>query len=135
MDNVEKTISEQLISLCSVPVSTETRERAALHLLDWLGCILTGAVTDPGKGVREFARQGQYASGRSFVCGEADLCASGAAFVNGGLGNILEMDDVHRASILHASDTVIPAALAVAQEQQTSLSELLDSIVRGDELV
>lgn len=127
-------ISEQLIEVCSAPIQTETRRRAAVHVLDWLGCIFSGAVTAPGTGIRKFSQCGQFGPGRSFVCGQQSLNASGAAFINGGLGNILEMDDVHRASILHAGDIIIPAVLATAQEQQVSLSQMLDSIVRGYEI-
>lgn len=126
--------TEQLIDLCATPVSLADRQRAAQHLLDWLGCAVAGARTDPGNAIRRYAGTAQYASGGCFVVGASSLSASGAAFVNGGLGNILELDDVHRASILHVGDVVIPAALAVAQHKRASGRELLDAIVRGYEI-
>ena len=127
-------ISEQLIEVCSAPVDAATRDRAAVHLLDWLGCILAGGTSDAGMGVRNTLRAEPLSSGNCFVCGEAEVSASAAAFVNGGLGNILEMDDVHRASLLHAGDVIIPATLAMAQQQNATLVQLLDGIVRGYEL-
>ena len=127
-------ISEQLVQICSAAVNEQTRNRAALHVLDWLGCILSGATTAPGLGIRRYSRMPQFAVGKSFVCGENCLDASAAAFVNGSLGNILEMDDVHRASILHAGDIIIPAVLATAQENDVSMTLFLDSIVRGYEV-
>lgn len=105
-----------------------------MHLLDWLGCILAARRTEPGRGITELSTIKQYASGDCFTCGQTSLSALGAAFVNGGLGNILEMDDVHRASILHAGDTIIPAVLATAQSQHASIETLLNSIVQGYEL-
>jgi len=127
-------ISEQLVQICNAPVNEQTRNRAALHVLDWLGCIFSGATTAPGQGMRRYSRLQQFAAGTSFVCGENCLDASAAAFVNGGLGNILEMDDVHRASILHAGDIIIPAVLATAQENDVSMGLFLDSVIRGYEV-
>jgi len=132
--NTPSSVSEQLISICGAPVDQQTRSRAALHLLDWLGCVLAAQRTEPGNAITGLSVLKQFSSGDCFTCGQSDLGAMGAAFVNGGLGNILEMDDVHRASILHAGDTVIPSVLATAQAQHTSINTLLDSIVQGYEL-
>ena len=64
---------------------------------------------------------------------EAIASPEEAAFVNGGLGNILEMDDVHRAAILHPGPVVIPAALAAAESAGASGETLLDAIAKGYE--
>ena len=53
--------------------------------------------------------------------------------MNGGLGNIFELDDVHRTAILHAGDVVVPAALAAAQRHGADGPALLDAIIRGYE--
>jgi hypothetical protein len=45
------------------------------------------------------------------------LQAAEAARWNGSLGSCHEMDDVHREAVVHAGDTVIPAALAMAQRE------------------
>ena len=59
--------------------------------------------------------------------------ASVAAFINGGFGNILEMDDIHRTSILHPGPVVIPAALACAQREKATSTTFLDAVIRGYE--
>lgn len=70
---------------------------------------------------------------------ECALLTGGAAslhtalIVNGALGNTLEMDDVHRAAVLHPGPVVIPAALALAQRIGAPPAALLDAIVRGYE--
>lgn len=48
------------------------------------------------------------------------------------LGNVLEMDDVHRAAILHPGPTVWPAALGI---DSGSMDAVLDAAVRGYEAV
>lgn len=96
-----------------VPQNVRTKSR--LHLLDWLACVAG-------------ARRGEVAkvAGRA----EADIVTRAAL-----LGNVLEMDDVHRAAILHPGPVVWPAALAAARGQDVDLDELLCAGVRGYEAV
>lgn len=49
------------------------------------------------------------------------------------LGNVLEMDDVHRAALLHPGPVVWPAALSAARETGAGMAALLDGAVRGYE--
>jgi len=55
------------------------------------------------------------------------------ALVWGGLGNILEMDDVDKRALLHPGPTIIPAALAIADAEAAGFVDLLTAIVRGYE--
>ena len=97
----------------SRPVEPAARDRARLHLLDWLGCV-AGARRTP---VAYAAR-----------AAEADSVHR-AAF----LGNVLEMDDVDRLGRLHPGPLVWPAAVAAARETGASMATLLDGGVRGYE--
>src|SRR5690606_26759131 len=56
-----------------------------------------------------------------------------AAFYNGLLAHVLELDDTHRASILHVACSVVPAALAVAESRRASGAELERAVVLGYE--
>ena len=129
-----KSLTERLIEHCAEPVADQVKARAARHLLDWLGCALVGSTSDPGAALATYAA-GQAVGGNTcFAVGAAPCSGPQAAFLNGGLGNIFEMDDIHRASILHAGDVVIPAALAAAQANDASPDRLLTAIVRGYEI-
>ena len=64
-----------------------------------------------------------------------EVRAETAAFVNGSYGNVLEMDDIHRTSILHPGPVVIPAALACAQAEGVAAHEFLEAMVRGYDAV
>ena len=57
-----------------------------------------------------------------------------AAFHNGGLSHIVEMDDVHRASVIHPAAVVVPAALAVAEHRKSSGREFLAAVTLGYEV-
>ena len=91
-------------------VGAEDRDRARLHLLDWLGCV-AGALRSP---VAAAVRGTPDEPG-----------AMRAAF----LGNVLEMDDVHRASILHPGPVIWPTVMS----GRATMAATLDAAVRGYE--
>ena len=57
--------------------------------------------------------------------------AAGAALANGVASHILELDDVHKGSTLHAAAPVIPAALAVAEREHASGRAFLLAVTLG----
>ncbi len=123
--------SEWLVQALRRPISLHDRQRAALQLIDWLGCAHLGQTTELGAVLRQWAAQ--QAPGPIWVCGHSGLQAADAARWNGSLGSCHEMDDVHREAVVHAGDTVIPAALAMAQRENASAEALLDALVVGYE--
>lgn len=100
------TLTEHLAALVRRPAAAEDLEAAALHLLDWLGCALAGAATAEGRALAEVAG-GPPPFARAGRGGAED------AWVLGGLGSLLEMDDVHRAALLHPGPVVWAAAVAL----------------------
>lgn len=128
----DATLTRQLAGILGRTVDDDARRRASLHILDWTGCAIAGAVSPAGT---ILTRDGpaMFGAGPCRVVGGAWSTAAGAAFVNGGLGNILEMDDVHRTAILHPGSVVVPAALAVCQRLAAGAGDLLDAVVRGYE--
>lgn len=120
-----------LASICARPVDSGTLERAALHVQDWLGCAAAGACEAVGVPLATWAASrppGPAATLTGQRVGMLDAC-----LVNGAFGNPLEMDDVHRAAILHPGPVVIPAALAVGEAMRASAGDVLAAIVRGYE--
>jgi 2-methylcitrate dehydratase PrpD len=124
-------LTEGLAALLSRPIGPADRARAALHLLDWLGCAAAGAAS--GTGAVFLAHAATRPPGAARVVLGPALAARDAAFANGAFGNVLEMDDVHREAILHPGPVVIPAALALAAERGAPGPALLDAIIRGYE--
>jgi 2-methylcitrate dehydratase PrpD len=84
-----------------------------LHLLDWLACVAG-------------ARGSEVAA----VISRRELDGVSRSSY---LGNVLEMDDIHRGSILHPGPVVWPAALIAVEDEQASFNQLLDGVVRGYE--
>ena len=89
------------------------RDRSRLHLLDWLGCVA---------GAR-----------RSAVANVMRSTADDVLIRAAMLGNVLEMDDVHRAAILHPGPAVWPAALLAHRDAGGAMAALLDGAIKGYE--
>lgn len=103
------------------PVGQDMLERAALHVLDWTGCAAVGAATPTAQAIRAGASlPGMDDPWRSLLH-------------DGAVGNILEMDDIHRAALVHPGPVVIPAALFVARRLKRSGRAFLEAVVRGYE--
>jgi len=115
------------------PVGRAERERAALHVLDWLACSSAGSRTEPGLAMGRFART--LAPGGCATWAGPALAEGDAALVNGALGNVLEMDDFYRTAIVHPGPVLVPAALAMAQATGASGAQMLDAVVKGFEIM
>jgi len=92
------------------PVTKGERQRARLHLLDWLACVAGARTSEAG------------ALGASIAFNGWERATY--------LGNVLEMDDVHRISLLHPGPVVWPAALSMGGAR---MEARLDAAVRGYE--
>ncbi|OBX17888.1 hypothetical protein A9995_14425 [Erythrobacter sp. QSSC1-22B] len=100
----------QLANRLARPVEPGVRDRARLHLLDWLACIAGALRTEAG------------ALGRAI----SPTAWEKSTY----LGNALEMDDVHRTALLHPGPVVWPTALSYPS---ASLAERLNAGIRGYE--
>ncbi len=115
------------------PVGRAERERAALHVLDWLACASAGSRTPQGLAMASYARS--LGPGPCPTLAGLSLSEGDAALVNGSLGNVLEMDDFYRTAIVHPGPVLVPAALAMAQATGASGAHMLDALVKGFEIM
>ena len=105
----EPLLAKFVRTLARQPAKSE-RSRARLHLLDWLACVAGARGSEAAKVAARVSAQGWERSAY--------------------LGNVLEMDDVHRASLLHPGPVVWPAALSGVGAE---MDEVLDAAIRGYE--
>ena len=128
---INPSILQILASRLREPVATAATERAAQHVLDWLACSILGLKQPQMAGfisATVFSAGGQC---RTLNGQQADWW--NALQINAACGNVLEMDDLDRASILHPGPVIIPAAIAVAETVGASGGQLCAAIVRGYE--
>jgi 2-methylcitrate dehydratase PrpD len=100
-------------------------------VLDWLAGAQLGVIQPGAAGFVSLAGESTVGACRSIAGESVDWWH--ALQLNAALGNIMEMDDLHRTSILHPGPVIVPAAIAVAEKVGASGAELLDAIVRGYE--
>src|SRR5690625_4429310 len=88
-------------------------EFTKLCILDYFGCAIAGAKSPPVQAIHEFVKEMGGKEQATLIPGGSSSVIN-AAFVNGATSHIVELDDIHKGSIVHAATVVIPAALAVA---------------------
>lgn len=125
--------SSFLVGTKSVDLPPSVVDDAKYFTLDWLGSAIAGTVTEPGRILLAHA-QAQAGQGATVIGLGEQRNADLAALTNGGLSHIVEMDDLHRASVVHPAAPVIPAALAVAEREGASGLDFLTAVVLGYEV-
>ena len=118
-----------------VAVPPEVRERIKLLMLDSLGCALYGAHLEWSRILRD-TLGGLDRAGDCAVWGtKQKLSAPHAALVNGTQVQGFELDDVHRAGVLHVGAVVLPGLIAIAETRRgMSGEEFLAAAVAGYEI-
>lgn len=107
---MSKPLLAQLSERLARPVGESDRQRARLHLLDWLACVAG-------------ARKSHVAKLFARTLPEHAVSAAMAS-------NLLEMDDVHRTALLHPGPVIWGAVFSNRAE---SMDRALDNAVRGYE--
>lgn len=127
MRNVTRCLAE---FLASAKLTGDAAEHARRAVLDWLGSVMAGSIEAPARMAQRVAASfGRSEEATIFSSGRASAAA--AALANGVASHILEFDDVHKGSTLHAAAPVIPAALAVAEREHSSGRAFLRAVALG----
>ena len=115
------TLTEKLIELINVkPITEDDLAATAWFVLDGLANTVAGTNSPQGRILTEWFR-------------------AEAADVNrttlwlGGLMHILEVDDLHRQSVVHPGGVVIPATVAVGLREGASGRQMLEAVLKGFE--
>jgi 2-methylcitrate dehydratase PrpD len=99
-----------------------------LCLYDWAACAIAGLNEDV---VRCLQPEGE---GGAQVFGRFPMSAPNAALINGTMGHALDYDDTHFDHIGHTSAVIMPAVIAMAQDQVLDgTSRVLDAAMVGSE--
>ncbi|QRG69035.1 MmgE/PrpD family protein [Brevibacillus choshinensis] len=131
--SVSKEFAQYVTRLTYAELPQEVVAFAKICILDWLGSALAGSSKAPIHMLAQVAQELGGSEQATLVTGGRSSVTH-AALVNGASSHIVELDDIHKASIIHAGTVVIPAALAVAEWKQKSGRELIEAIVAGYEV-
>jgi aconitate decarboxylase len=116
-------------------IPDEVRTRIKLLMLDSLGCALYGADLEWTRILQE--KLGAIDATRSCAVWGTDgkLSAPHAALVNGTQVQGFELDDVHRAGVLHVGAVVLPALISITElKKGMSGREFITAAVAGYEI-
>ncbi|MFS8981698.1 MmgE/PrpD family protein, partial [Cupriavidus necator] len=91
---------------------------ARLSVYDCLTVAIAGAQEPVSQAVRELVRSESGATQASAFGLAQRIPARAAALLNGAVAHALDYDDTHFDFVGHPSVAVLPAALAVAEQQQ-----------------
>lgn len=104
-----------------------------LCILDYFGSAIAGSDKKPVQIISNLVKDmGGFEQAKLFTGGKSSVL--NAALVNGSASHMMELDDIHKGSIIHAATVVIPAALAIAEWRQLSGKELITAVVVGYEV-
>ena len=112
----------------------EVVKQAKLCLLDLVGAACAGATALPGHVVTEIIEEAGGSPQAVLIGRKERVPALNAALGNGLYAHALELDDLHRSSILRPGSPIIPAALAAAEKTGASGKDLITAIVVGYEV-
>ncbi len=132
-DGATEILAEFAATLKCESLPEDVRDSCKLLLLDALACALAGHQGEETGQLQAMA--GALAqSAETTVIGGEKLSLAGATLLNGYLITAVTMCDVHRATLTHVTPEIMPPALAIAEHDSVSGSDLLAAIAAGMEV-
>ncbi len=134
----ESTLAQQLARFALThsfdTLPSNVVESVRKRVLDILGICIASSSLDTSESARAFvASQGGHPQALGIGMGHR-VPATQAAFINGVLAHSLDYDDTHLPSILHPSASIVPAAIAAAEEVGADGKTLIAAIACGLEV-
>lgn len=106
--------------------------REAMHrILDTLAAMVSGAHLKPGEMAIRYARAQGGVAEATILATDIRTSAVNAALVNGMLAHADETDDFEPVTKAHPGSAVVPSALAMAEREGRSGTELLNAVTLG----
>lgn len=130
----EAILVDHVLAQAARPPSCATRERLAQALLDWFTAGWSGLQMPLANRYRGLALAAFGAPGPACVFGGSGLAPLAAGFANAAIAHLREIDDAHRAAMLHPGVVAISPVLALAANGSLTQRRALDAIVAGYEV-
>ena len=131
--DLSKKLAKYSIEMTYEKLPSEVVSYTKLCILDYFGSAIAGSDKVPVQMISDLVKElGGTKQANLFTGGKSSVI--NAALVNGSSSHVVELDDIHKGSIIHAATVVIPAALAIAEWKKMSGKELITAIVVGYEV-
>ena len=124
-------LSEYVARAGSATLPQHATDKTIIHVVDSLAAVVSGSRLGPGRRGAEYVG-GMSVGGKSTIVGSPIRSdAVNAALANRMSAHADETDDSHPSSISHPGCAVVPAALAVAEQQHSSGEEFVRAVAAG----
>ena len=105
-----------------------------MSILDWCGVAYAGKTEPVSKIVAEMVKEENGVNQARVITSGHNVSARGAALANGATGHALDYDDTHFLFVGHPTSSALPTALALGEELNSSIEELLLAYMTGVEV-
>ncbi len=133
-DDITGRLARYMVEARERSLGSDVAREARHRILDTLAAMVSGAHLKPGEMAIRFARSQAGVEEASVLTTDIRTSAINAALVNAMFGHADETDDFHPATKAHPGCAILPAALAMAEREGASGTELLNAVALGYDL-
>ena len=134
MSSLSRQLADFIYRLSYDQLGEEIVKQVKKCLLDFIGVSLVGSTSSIGRILINFIRKIGGVEESTIIGGGCRAPCINAAFINGVLAHIHELDDGHRFAMGHPGAVTIPSALAVGEKINATGKELITATVAGYEV-
>lgn len=127
-------IADYAVNTATNDIPESARQITRLSALDWLAVGIAGREETVSQIVRAMVTEEGGTEQATLFGSPHKFPARAAALANGTISHALDYDDTHFIHIGHPSVGIMPAALAIAQQTNSSRNEWLDAALIGMEV-
>jgi 2-methylcitrate dehydratase PrpD len=128
---VMRAVSEYIAGALKRPLPEAVVEKTKHHVLDTFAAMVSGSRLLPGRKAIAYAKSLGGAKEACVIGSRLVTSAQHAALANGMLGHADETDDSHAPSLCHPGCAIVPAALAMAEREESNGTALLRAVALG----
>ena len=128
---VMKTLATYIAQAGRKPLPKPVLERTKHHTLDTIAAMVSGSRLPPGRAAISYIKTLGGTKQSTVIGSKFVTTAEHAALANGMLAHADETDDSHAPSLTHPGCGVVPAALAMAERERASGTQLLRAVALG----
>ena len=130
----ESVLAAHLAAMQGRPLAQATRDRLAQAMLDWFTAGWSAIGMAGATALHRLAAASMPGQGPAPVFGGPSLQPLAAGFANAGIAHLREIDDAHRAAMLHPGVVAISPVMALAATQPLPMRRAADAIIAGYEV-
>ncbi len=129
--NVMARLTQYISQAQSSELPLPVVQKAKHHILDTLAAMVSGSQLKPGRLAIAYAEHQGGPPEAQVVASRLRVSAVNAALANGMLAHSDETDDSHSSGGIHPGCAIVPAALAMAERENSSGKDFLRAVVLG----